>query len=49
MNTLDVSPARLPLKLSALEFLFQTQLMSPWPTAVLMKLLNLQAFEACMD
>lgn len=49
MNTLDVSPARPQFKLPALEFIFQTQLMSAWPIAVLMKLLNLQAFEACMD
>lgn len=33
------------LKLSALEFLFQTQITSGWPTAASMKL---QAFEVCV-
>lgn len=36
------------LKLSALEFLFQTQITSAWPTAVSTKLLKLQAFEVCV-
>lgn len=37
------------LQHSPLKFLFQTQLIRAWPTALLTKLLTLQAFQVCMD